>query len=263
MTRATARPAGVAGHRVRERSLAARILSVLDAFTLDRPELTLTQVSRRAVLPLTTTHRLVGELEQAGLLERDARGRYRIGLRLWEIASTAPRALGLRDAALPFMEDLYEAMHENVQLAVRDGLDVVYLERISGRTAVPVLSRVGARWPLHATGVGLVLLAHAGAAVQEDVLSHPLQRFTERTITDPVRLRTVLADVRRTGSAVSDGQITLDAMSVAAPVRGPDGAVVAALSVVVPATEGPQRYVPAVVAAARGIGRALATTNRL
>jgi DNA-binding IclR family transcriptional regulator len=83
-----------------------------------------------------------------------------VGLRLWEIAALAPRGLALRQLALPYLEDLYESTHENVQLAVRDGTEVVYTEWISGRSAVGVHIRVGARWPLHATGVGLALLAH-------------------------------------------------------------------------------------------------------
>jgi hypothetical protein len=159
------------------------------------------------------------------------------------------------------MEDLYEATHQNVQLAVREGLDGVYIERIAGRQAVPVLTRVGAHWPLHATGVGLVLLAHAPADVQEAVLAAPLATFTPFTIGDPAELRRTLAEIRRTGFAVSDRQITDDAFSVAAPVlgaAGPGGGCVASLSIVVPVTD-PHRasWAPAVRAAANGISRQL------
>ena len=145
-----------------------------------------------------------------------------------------------------------------MQLAVLDGLDVVYVERISARGAVGVRSRVGGRWPAHTTGVGLVLLAHAPPPIQEDYLGTPLAGFTELTITDPAALRRVLAEVRRTGYAVSDRQVTMDAVSVAAPVRNVGGAVVAALSVVV-GTDGPppSALVPAVVTAARGISRSM------
>jgi DNA-binding IclR family transcriptional regulator len=263
------------------RTVSSRVLGLLDAFSSAHPTLSLTELSRRAGMPLGTTHRLVGELVSWGALERDAVGRYQIGLRLWEVAALAPRGPGLREVAMPFLEDLYEATHQNVQLAVLDGLDVVFVERISGRNAVGVRSRVGGRWPAHTTGVGLVLLAHAPAEVQEEYLAAPLVGFTERTITDPVRLRRVLADVRRTGVAVSDRQVTMDAVSVAAPVRrssdtaapvrrssdtaapvrrssgtaAPAG-VVAALSVVVD-VDGPavNTLIPAVVTAARGISR--------
>jgi DNA-binding IclR family transcriptional regulator len=238
-------------------SVTGRALRVLAAFSAEHPDLSLSEISRRARVPLTTAHRLVGELSAWGALERDARGHYRIGLRLWEVGSLAPRSIGLREAALPLMEDLYEATHENVQLAVLDGLEVVYVERLCGRDAVPVYTRPGLRFTPHATGVGLVLLAYASAELQERYLTAPLRTYTRKTIADPRELRTVLAEVRRNGYAVSDGQVTLDALSVAAPVRRAGGEVVAALSIVVRAAGAtPAALAPAVVATARGISRA-------
>jgi DNA-binding IclR family transcriptional regulator len=240
------------------RSAADRLLDVLGSFGQSHPSLTLTQIAQRAGLPLATAHRLVGVLTGWGALERGEDGRYQVGLRLWEVAALAPRGVGLRQAAMPFLEDLYETTHQNVQLAVRDGLEVVYTERISGHSAVGVHSRVGARWPLHATGVGLVLLAHADASVQDRYCARELAAFTPHTVTDPVRLRRILAEVRRGGCAVSDRQITEDALSVAAPVRGPRGRVVAAVSVVVPAAGArTAALVPVLQVAGRGISRAL------
>jgi len=241
-------------------TVASRVLSMLGAFCAEHPHLSLTQLSRRSGLPMATTHRLAAELTAWGALERDARGRYRIGLRLWEVGSLAPRGLGLREIAMPYLEDLYEATHENIQLAVLDGTEVVYLERIAGRASVNVFTRVAGRWPAHATGVGLVLLAYSPAEAQEEYLAGPLARFTEKTITDPARLRRHLADVRRAGYAISDRQVTLDALSVAAPVHGSGDEVVAALSIVVRAgTIAPTALAPAVRTAARGISRALKT----
>lgn len=237
--------------------MTGRAFAILEAFSAEHPRLRLTQLSRRAGLPLTTTHRLVGELARWGALERDEAGAYRIGLRLWEVASLAPRSVGLREAALPILGDLYEATHQNVQLAVLDGTDAVYIERISGRDAVHVVTRIGGRLPLHATGVGRVLLAHASDELRERVLAGPLSVYTERTLTDPRRLRRELAEVRRTGVAITRGQIELISTSVAAPVWDDGGRVVAAVSVVVPESHDPRRYVPAVVTAARGISRAL------
>ncbi|MFE5142165.1 IclR family transcriptional regulator [Streptomyces fagopyri] len=234
------------------------MLAVLAAFDHEHPSLCLTDISRRAGLTLTTAHRLVGALTEWGALERDEDGAYHVGLRLWELAALAPRGLALRQAALPYLEDLYEATHENVQMAVRDGAEVVYIEWLSGRSAVGVRIQVGARWPLHATGVGLALLAHGDPAFQAAYCRGPLAAFTPHTISDGVRLRRELAEVRRTGVAVSSRQVTEDAVSVAAPVRGSGGAVVAAVSVVVPWRDGRvPALVPAVRLAARGISRAL------
>ena len=188
------------------RSAPDRLLAVLGAFDLEHPALCLTDISRRAGLSLSTAHRLVAALTEWGALERDDAGLYHVGLRLWELAALAPRGLALRQVALPYLEDLYEATHENVQLAVRDGPEVVYIEWLSGRSAVGVHIRVGARWPLHATGVGLALLAHSDAGFQEGYCGGPLAAFTPYTVTDPARLRRMLAEVRRTGVAVSSRQ---------------------------------------------------------
>ena len=122
---------------------------------------------------------------------------------------------------------------------------------------------MGGRFPLHASGIGLVLLAHAPEAVRRDVLERPLQRFTDYTVTDPARLERILAQVRRDGVAISDRQVTDDAMSVAAPVTDSSGEVIAALSVVAKAgdTVAP-RLAPVVRAAALGTSRALSARRQ-
>ncbi|GHF55559.1 DNA-binding IclR family transcriptional regulator [Amycolatopsis bartoniae] len=245
-------------------SVVDRVLAVLGAFSPDRPALSLSDLSRRAGLPLSTTHRIVGELARRGALERQEDGRYRVGLWLWEVASLSPRGMGLREAAMPFLEDLYEATHENVQLAVLDAPEVVYVERISGRNAVSIMSRAGGRLAAHATGVGLVLLAHAPVDVQEQVLAGPLKTYTPKTIDTADELRRVLADVRRDGFVVSDRQVEMVSLSVAAPVYGPEDSVVAAISIVVPVRGvEPRTLVPAVRAAARGISRNLGAPRAL
>ncbi|GAA3236653.1 IclR family transcriptional regulator [Pseudonocardia petroleophila] len=236
----------------------ARGLRILDAFSADHPALTLSELARRAELPLSTVHRLAGELVGWGALERGADGRFRIGLRLWEVGALAPRGSALRERALPFLEDLSQVTRENVQLAVREGVEVVFVERIAGSGAVPVLTRVGGRFALTATGVGLVLLAHAPPELQEEVLTGPVERYTPHTVTDPRALRGMLADVRVSGYAVSDRQVTDDALSVAAPVHDRRGAVVAAVSLVVRhGTATPLALAPLVRTSARAISRAL------
>lgn len=238
--------------------MTAKVLALLDAFTPRTPEMTLSEMARRADVSLPTAHRRAAELLRWGALERSADGKYRIGLRLWELASLAPRGTGLREAAMPFIEDLYEITRENVQLAVREGTEVVFVERITGHRAVPVRTRVGGRFALHATGVGLALLAHAPAEVQEELLGSPLDRFSPKTVTDPAALREKLAAIRRSGFAISDGQVTVDALSVAAPIHGPDESVAAAVSLVVRSDGAqPGALAPVVRSAARSITRAL------
>lgn len=239
-------------------TVTGRVAAVLNAFGTSHTALTLSELARHTGLPLTTVHRLTGELTRHGLLERDDVQRYRIGLRLWEIASAASRAVDLRNAALPVLQDLYAATRENVQLAVLDGSQAVYLERLSGPDSVHVVTRAGSRLPVHASGVGLVLLAYAPAEVQDEVLAAPLARFTRHTITDPRRLRRMLADVRRDGYVISDRQIETISVSVGAPVRDRTRRVVAAVSVVA-ASNGhdPRTFVRPVVAAGAAISRRL------
>ena len=240
-------------------SVAGKVMAILDAFTPGDLGLTLTEVCRRAGLPLATGHRLVGELAAGGFLERQPNGAYRIGMRLWRIGAQATAASGLRELALPYMEELYEGTRENVQLAVlRDG-KALYLERLRGPRSIPVVTRVAAELPLHATGVGKVLLAYAPNRLREKVLTGGLSAHTASTITDPDRLRDCLADVRRDGYAVTREEMTLGSCSVAAPVRAAADRVVAALSVVAHNRGADlRRLVPSVVGVADALSRDVA-----
>src|SRR5580658_8897453 len=143
-----------------------RAFRILTAFGPDR-SLSLSALSVRAALPKPTALRIARKLAELGALERTRAGDYVIGLRLLEIASLAPRGHGLRATALPYMEDLHLATGQHVLLAVQDGGEAILVERLSARGAGRVMYRVGGRLPLHSTGVGLVLLAHAPAAPGE------------------------------------------------------------------------------------------------
>ena len=238
------------------RTVTGRVFAILDAFAPGEARLTLTQISRRSGLAIATTHRLAAELVRHGGLEREPGGTYRVGTRMWEIGSLAPVRGGLRELAIPYMEDLYEATHGNVQLAVLQGLDALFLEKISGRELIHIVTRVGGRLPLHATGVGKVLLAHAPQEVFDAIVARGLDAITPSTIVDPERLRRSLDDVRRDGYAWTREEMTPGTLSVAAPVHGPSGSVVAALSIVVAASQRDvERLAPSVRTAARGLSR--------
>jgi DNA-binding IclR family transcriptional regulator len=239
-----------------------RVAAVLGAFSAAHHAMTLSELSRSTRLPLTTVHRLTGELTRHGLLERDDEHRYRIGLRLWEIASTASRAVDLREAAQPVLQELYAVTRENVQIAVLDGVEAIYLDRLSGPESVHIVTRAGSRLPVHASGVGLALLAHAPIEVQDEVLAAPLARFTRFTITDPRRVRRMLAEVRRDGYVISDRQIETVSVSIAAPIRDRTRRVVAAISVVVAAGRAdPRTFIKPVTTAAAAISRRLPILN--
>lgn len=244
---------------VDDRSVAARLFAIIDAFTTPiAASLTLTAIAERARLPLSTTHRLVAEWVNWGGLTRQDDGRYALGLRLWEIGVQTPTAHNLRTIALPYLEDLFEVSREHVHLAILDGHDALYLEKLSGHSPVRIISRVGGRLPLHSTGVGLVLLAYAPMDVIQTYLGTALQRFLPQTVSSPDELRRRLAEVRVQGVARMFDEMTAGSSSIAAPIRDSTGRVVAAVSTVTrsgtpvdPAQE------LAVRVAAQGISRAL------
>ncbi|HEY6799172.1 MAG TPA: helix-turn-helix domain-containing protein [Agromyces sp.] len=132
------------------RTVAEKLFAIADAFQ-GREELTLSEIAGSAGLPLSTAHRLVAEWVEWGGLVRGEDGLYRLGLKLWRLGVREPKARRLRAAAQPYLEDLLDSTREHVHLAVRDGLGVVYLDRLSAPDAVPVISDVGTRLPLHAT----------------------------------------------------------------------------------------------------------------
>jgi DNA-binding IclR family transcriptional regulator len=221
------------------RTALGRALAVLDAFGPQHRLLSLSEIARRADLTLPTTHRLVSELVAWGALERHPSGHYFLGLRLLELAALAPRGLQLREAAFPYLDDFHQATNSNVHLGVRDGHEVVYVDTMRSRVSAQISSRVGDRWPLHVSGTGLVLLAYADPGFQDEVLKAPLVRYTPKTVVDPHELRRILADIRRTGVVIAYEQISMQAVAVAAPVRGPRNDVIAAISAVVGLNETP------------------------
>ena len=142
-------------------TVTSRVLALLGAFDARHRELSLSDLARRSGVPLATAHRLAAELAEWGALHKTGEGKYVVGRRLWDIGLLAPVARELREVAIPFLHDLYGATLETVHLAVREDDHVLYLETLSGSRSVPVVSTVGSRLPMHATGVGKVLLAYA------------------------------------------------------------------------------------------------------
>jgi DNA-binding IclR family transcriptional regulator len=240
-----------------QESVLSRAARILAAFSQDEPALTVSQIARRSGLHVATASRLVGELVAHGFLGRDDDRKVRIGVRLWELVTRASPTLSLRDTAMPFMEGVHDIVGHHVQLSVLDGDDVLFLERLSAPNAVVNYTRIAGRLPLHVSSSGLLLLAHGPADLKERVLAGPLTAYTPDTPATPARLRALLAEIRQQGYAYCPGYVHAEALGVAAPVRGADGTVVAALSVIVPNEAGAQALVPVVRMAARGFSRAL------
>lgn len=231
-----------------------RLVRILDAFDAQNPTLTVNALSRRADVPRATTYRLLDEMVSHGLLARDADGQVRLGLRLWELANRSASTLDLRQAALPFMEDINQLVGQNTQLAVLHEDDVLVIERLSRPGSVVNQANVAGRMPVHLTSMGMALLAFSPTHVLEGYL----QRHGKIMHTHHPRLRHELADIRRTGFATFDGFIDEETTGAAVPILDTQGYALAVLSVVVP--RGSDTLPAAAMAlrtAARGISRAL------
>ena len=220
----------------------------MEALDANHPYLSVSELARRSGLPKSTTHRLVGELCRLGLLESTRDG-IRLGFRLFELGQLAqarlrlrqlalpmlgelvPRHRGLRDAALPFMEDLMEATHQRVHLAVLEGVEVVYVQILGSRSGMAMPSRIGGRLPAHATGVGKAILAFSPPSVVSARMEAGLPRLSPRTIVMPGALTRELATIREQGVAYDREESSPGIACAAAPVFGMHGVVVAGLSV--------------------------------
>lgn len=191
-----------------------------------------------------------------GFLDRMGQ-EFAVGKRLFELSGLVDIRRHLREAAVPFMQDLYEATHEVVQLGVLDGVDVLYIDKIGGHRSMTVPTMVGGRMPAHCTGLGKSLLAYERPEVLEGLMARPLEARTPYTIVVPNVLRTQLTDILKSGIAYDREEAGIGMTCVAAPIRK-GGPAVAAISIT-----GPSRRVdveamaPAVKAAALGVSRAL------
>jgi DNA-binding IclR family transcriptional regulator len=239
------------------RSVTGRVFRVLDAFGDADRRLTAAELVRRTGLPKSTVHRILADLVDVGMLER-AGGGFCLGVHLFELGCLVPPHRRLRELALPFMEDLYEATHEVVHLGILNGSDVLYFVKISGHSRVPLPTRDGARMPAHATALGKAMLAFSPRAVVREVLGASLGALTPYTITVPEVLLRELAEAARTGVAFDHEEAVTGVVCVAAPIFMTICPSVAALSVTGPTHRfDPNQAASAVRLAAAAITRGL------
>lgn len=206
---------------------------ILEAFTAADDALSLSDLVRRTGVAKATVHRLARELLCWGVLERSGSS-YRLGLRLFEMGLRVPRQRILREAALPYMEDLLLATQETIHFAVHEGLDVLYLEKIIMHRGLSEQSRVAGRLPLYCTATGKVILAFSAPALFSEVVRTGLVPLTRHTITAPALLAEQLARVHAQGVATECEETRLGYASLAVPVFGGSGTLAGALSITAP-----------------------------
>jgi DNA-binding IclR family transcriptional regulator len=245
------------GSREPGRSVTSKVLAILEAFETSRGALSLTDIAGKSGLPLSTTHRLVNELTDWGFLSREPNGRYQLGIRLWELAQNTGRQL--RDAARPYVQDLFSLTGETAHLAIRAGHEVLYIDRVYGSKRVPRASRVGGRLPMHATAVGKVILAFEDDWVRDAYLNRDLERPTAHTHIDPRRFADELGQIREQGYATTMEEMRLGSCSIAVPVFH-TGRIGAGLGLVLPSSHASTmtRHLPVLKGTSSRIERATA-----
>jgi DNA-binding IclR family transcriptional regulator len=238
-------------------SVLQRAFSLIEAFGSDGASVGLAELARRAGLPKATAYRLANQLIDLHVLER-AGQEYQLGLKLFELGNSVARQRELREAALPFMEDLYEATHETIHLGVLDDAEVLYAEKIAGRRTCTVSTALGTRKPLYCTALGKAILAYSGPQLLENVIKDGLIRRTRYTITEPHRLQLELSRAAETGVAYDREEYELGITCVGSPLLNRAGRAWAAISVTGPTTRfHPERTATAVRTAALGLTRVL------
>jgi IclR family KDG regulon transcriptional repressor len=226
------------GRRDRDGALSSvrNAARLLRAFSPTDRDLGVSELAARLALPKSSVHRLLTALVAEGLIERiPASGRYRLGIRLYELGAMVSSHLDLHDAVGPPLDDLRSRTGETVHVSILDAGEVVYVERRESLHTLRIFRRIGHRNHAHCTSSGKVLLAWLPPEERRRVYAmHGLPPHTRHTITDPDLLEEELARVRDRGYAENINESELGASSVAAPIRDVAGSVVAAISVAVP-----------------------------
>jgi DNA-binding IclR family transcriptional regulator len=236
-----------------------RALAILDTLSAEGPDLSLGEISEKLGLHKSTAHRLIMVLERHKLIERNSvNGRYRLGLKLFELGTRAVSQLDLRERARPFLERLVLETSETVHLCILDDSEVVYLDKVEPTRSVRMATSVGRRNPAHCTAVGKAIMAYlSDAQVEVIVRKQGLRAMTANTITSFVELKKELSAIRERGYAIDNEEIEEGVRCVGCVVRNFSGEPLAAISVSAPAfrltKEKVKSLSPPVVAAANAL----------
>lgn len=214
-----------------------RMFTLIEVLAGREEAMALKDISEQAGLHPSTTHRILNDLTVGRFVDRPEAGTYRLGMRLLELGNLVKARLSVRDAALQPMRELHRLTQQPVNLSVRQGDEIVYVERaLSERSGMQVVRAIGGRAPLHLTSVGKLFLAVDDPRnVRAYATRTGLAGHTKNSITDPARLERELALVRARGYARDNEELELGVRCIAAGIRDDSGKLVAGLSISAPA----------------------------
>jgi DNA-binding IclR family transcriptional regulator len=236
-----------------------RCFALLDVLAQQPEPMALKDISERTGLHPSTAHRILNDLAAGRFVDRPQAGQYRLGMRLLELGNLVKGRLSVREVAVGPMRELHRLTHQAVNLSVRQGDEIVYIERAySERSGMQVVRTVGGRAPLHLTSVGKLFLAHDDPArVRAYAVRTGLTGHTRNSITDLARLERELATVRATGNARDDEELELGVRCMAYGVYDDQGKLVAGLSISAPADRLEESWLDRVKATASQISTSL------
>jgi DNA-binding IclR family transcriptional regulator len=245
-------------------SAVRKSLQLLDAFTGDVQEMSIRELARRSGVARSTAHRLASELEEWGALERTPTGGFSLGVKLFELGSQVPTSVSLREATIPYAHHLHGVTRLTVNIAIRDGAEILYLEKITSRTLTVPHSRLGGRLAAHATALGKAILAFSPPDVVDAILATELPALTPKTLTDPDVLRKELAQVRANRLAYDVEESKLGLFCVAAPILDATNRAAGAISVTgATALDQAERFAAAVQTTALAASRSIRPRGRV
>lgn len=209
----------------------AKGLKMLEAVAHSAGPRGVSELGRELGMTRSNAHRLLQTLSALGYVRHDpSLGQYEATLRLFELGSAVVSRRDIRTVSQPLMQELRQRVDENVILSVRDGCEIVVLDRVEGTRTLRTYTPLGSRNPMHSTSAGKLLLAYSSGDIVEAVLQR-LEKFTPRTIVTAPKLHAELARIRAQGYATAQAEWREDVGGVCAPIRQSDGTVVAALGV--------------------------------
>lgn len=236
-----------------------RMMKLIEVLAAHTQPVNLKLLASLTGLHPSSAHRILNVMVEKGLVAKQEPGTYRLGLKLLELGNLVKARLDIRREALPFMQRLHQEINETVNLSLREGDEMVYVERTaSGRAMMRVVQIVGARAPLHITAVGKIFLAEAG---DEEARAYArrtgLPAYTPHTLTSEKALLEELARVRRRGVAFDDEEAEKGVCCIGAGIRDADGRLVAGLSISAPAERFDRNWAQKVKETAQAISAAL------
>jgi DNA-binding IclR family transcriptional regulator len=236
-----------------------RMFTLIDVLASREEAISLKEISEKTGLHLSTTHRLLNDLATGRFVDRPQAGSYRLGMRLLELGNLVKGRLNVRDAALVPMRELHRLIQQPVNLSMRQGDEIVYIERTySERSGMQVVRAIGGRAPLHLTSVGkLFLAADDPQKVRAYATRTGLSGHTKNSLTQLTALERELSKVRQYGNAHDNEELELGVRCMAAGIHDDQGTLIAGLSISAPAGRMEEQWLPKLQATAREISTTL------